>query len=725
MKKKRVFICITLILFFSCICCNFYTKDTYAVRTYFTDEVSLHGQLFSGDVLEQEFTLGEGDQGVQLLLGTYEEEFQKGVATAELFDASGDKVAEVEVSLTGVRDKEYVNFYFGRLDENLYNQECRVKFTFTDIDEQRARLFWAQNETEEYVCRLNSALQRYHLIMNGIKETTYLEYRDFRLFYVFALAVFMLYAAMYKVKWKAINARAWLETGKSFIKSHWQQMLLTAGLALGSATVAIIFEHLLAYDSDYSNPYRAFAIFAAIFIVAMMVAFRKTIWKQAHVFFFIVSMLLGTTYIFATPVLWIGWDEGLHYTKTEYLSYGATDHVSEAVDMVYNMYSQMNYDDIFQKADRLAWTEEINAVDKNGNMVTYLEGISISSVAYIPASIVLWIARVLGVDFTHRYMLGKMTNLFLYSLLIAMAIKCFKGRGKMIAAMVGLIPTSIIMASSYGYDWWIISFVILGYAYFIGELQSKGTISTKELIQSLAIMGIGLLAKAVYFPLMLPMMLLKKERYEDSKKARIIVLSAMLLLVASFMLPMMINVTQGAVAGGGDIRGGTDVNAGGQIAYILGNFGSYLKILFRYMWDYLNPDSAAQYITAMTYRGRGEYFTVCLIILGIAIALDNVEKTTFRKKEPLAVCGGYIGVLGALVLVITAIYVSFSDVGATTIDGCQPRYILPVLFPFLFFFGEKEMGVSDNVKSKALIWGMVGMAMIFLLACYKIFIVLF
>ena len=53
--------------------------------------------------------------------------------------------------------------------------------------------------------------------------------------------------------------------------------------------------------------------------------------------------------------------------------------------------------------------------------------------------------------------------------------------------------------------------------------------------------------------------------------------------------------------------------------------------------------------------------------------------------------------LFSLVLVATALYVSFTPVGLATVNGCQTRYVIPVLVPALavglnnkiFRIGEK------------------------------------
>lgn len=665
-NKKTVFSVITLILFLVCVCVNFYTKDAYAIRTYFSNSYDISARLYSGDVLEQEFTLVEGDQGIEFVAGTYLTVLDGGSAIAELYDANGDKVAEKEVSLAGTQDYQGVKFFFEDLDKSLYNQKCRVRFTFTDIDDQLLAVFRSGTSVKDYEYSINGEVQDHNLAMNGFKETTYIEYRDFRLFYILGIAVFLLYLALFKIDWKELKFSTCFNRIKEIVLTNW---------------------------------------------------------KQEHVVFFITAIFLGAVCVFSVPITAVSWDEQTHYAQTTYLSWGGTNRISEADSMIYSDYTKSNYDDIFIKENKEDWKIKINEIEEQGRMVEYFSPVQFSSITYMPASIALYIARILGFDFSTRFYIGKLTNILLYSFVVAYAIKLLKGRGKIIAATIGLIPTNIFMAASYGQDWWLIAFVILGYAMFLHELETHGRISICKYTKAVAVMCLGLVVKAVYFPIMIPMMLLKKERYEDSKKSRWIVVLGILLLVISFALPMFVNTATGATLGGGDIRGGERVNAVNQIIYILTNIPEYTATLFDFMWDYLQPDTYKKFLVQMGSRGRGDYYTLCIMLLVMATLMDNSENTLFRKKEKCAVIGAYVGALLSIILIITAMYVTYTPVGAHTVNGVQSRYITPLLFPFLFIAGENVLNVSGEIKRKIYLWCVIGMTFVSLHTFYSCFLI--
>lgn len=724
LKNKRViFAIIATVLFLVFFVGNFYTKNAYASNVYFTNAYVALEQLHSGDVIEQEFVLREGDEGVNVTLGTYMLTMGGGRIEAELLDSKGTLIGKTEVDLTGHMDNYPASLWFGELDESLYGQTLKIKMTFLDIDNELVTVYGSATDIDKYEATLNGEGLGWNITMDGIKATVFVEYSDFRNFFVCGFGILAAYLALFKIKWKELRPLDTLKKWVNIVRENWKKIVLTIGMILGCALIGNVAERYLSAESDYSNPYRAYAISIAVFIVVFAIVFHKYIWKRVHIFFMALVMLIGSVYIMAQPPTPVSHDEQLHYANTTYISWGATYNISVSDYYIYSMYTQRAYYDIFQKGQREAWVEEINTVDGQGELMSYTASTGLASIPYYLTAIVLYILRIFKFNFITRYLLGKFTNLFIYACCFGLSIKMLKGRGKLLMAMVGLIPTNILLASSYGYDWWVIAVVALGFAIFISELQTHDKISTKKFALSTLVICAGMLPKAVYFPLLLPMMLLKKDRYENSKKCRAITVIGALALVLSFILPLIISVDSGAVAGGGDIRGGSDVNAAGQIAFILGNLGEYMKVLFGYMKDYLNPDKSYAFLTGTAYQGAGEYFTVCLIVLAVAAALDNSNETVFKGREPVAVFGSYLGVFGAVVVVITALYVAYTGVGSATVSGCQPRYLAPIVFPFLFFVGENKVATSDEMKSKTFIWGALSMSLICLLTVYESFII--
>ena len=59
---------------------------------------------------------------------------------------------------------------------------------------------------------------------------------------------------------------------------------------------------------------------------------------------------------------------------------------------------------------------------------------------------------------------------------------------------------------------------------------------------------------------------------------------------------------------------------------------------------------------------------------------------------------------GTACLVATSMYIAFTPVGMGTINGCQPRYMLPLFFPAMMLLGV--MG-TDNQANRTIYNGVV------------------
>lgn len=151
--------------------------------------------------------------------------------------------------------------------------------------------------------------------------------------------------------------------------------------------------------------------------------------------------------------------------------------------------------------------------------------------------------------------------------------------------------------------------------------------------------------------------------------------------------------------GTGDVRGGGDINSIEQIKFILSNPVQYTKILLHFLKSYLSPDNSFWYLTYLLYYGQAQYFTICLCIIAVVTMVDNaVGRSDIEHNIPK-----YKWVMAGssfitIALVATALYIIFTAVGKDTVAGCQPRYILPILFPFLYFNIGLKVELEDSVK---------------------------
>lgn len=511
---------------------------------------------------------------------------------------------------------------------------------------------------------------------------------------------------------KTIGFFKWIVGNKKKVLLNAIALLFLAILAIGSS---LVFQK--AKDFDTYNPYVAYIIFGVFVVLFYAFKCRKTVHQYLHQYFFVMLMLVGTIHILiAPPLVGISWDDAIHYDKAAYISWEHKGQVAMLDDLQeYNHANFIAFEYGYTAEDRQEWKEFTDANDDQYTLVDVEYSMGLKCIAYIPSGIALAVGRGLGLSYIATYMFGKWISLLCYAIISSISIKILRDRGKILIATISMIPTLMFMASSYSYDGWVCAFIILGYAILFGTIQRGEKISLKRQLLATILLVIGIVPKAIYFPILLPLLFVKKQHYQMPAKSRCIALIAMLFLMSTFLLPLFING-----AGEGDLRGGAGVNSTEQISFMIANVTTYAKILLRFLAGYLSSDASVGYLTLMANYGQANYFTVCVIVVIIAAIIDN---RMYSEKEDVGRFFKIVVLFGAFVamaLSATALYISFTAVGSPTIAGCQPRYILPVLFIVVYVLSEMKLELSQKIKNNGFMLCTSSMALIFLYALYDL-----
>lgn len=341
---------------------------------------------------------------------------------------------------------------------------------------------------------------------------------------------------------------------------------------------------------------------------------------------------------------------------------------------------------------------------------------TLSTLGYIPSAFGLWLARILGLGFCNSVILGRIFNLLAFALTFFIAIRVVPAK-KTLFAIIGLIPSSLFFAANYSYDPWLISMTALGCALLFREMWSnKKHFSLRKIAPSLLVSSLGIAVKATYFPVLGLFLLMPQNKFRTKKQRATyyaIVIAVALLLLVSFALPFLFAGSSNT----GDARGGDGVNPIGQVAFILGDPIGYGAMLAQYFAStYFSPSYAPSFLLNYAYLGQigsGYSQTAWILIYGwipfftpLACALTDGSKLSAKTAGIGQSVWSATMFLFSLVLVATAMYVSFTPVGHDTVNGCQARYILPLLVPALAcIFNNKHQPILADSATKMLFLG--------------------
>ncbi len=417
--------------------------------------------------------------------------------------------------------------------------------------------------------------------------------------------------------------------------------------------------------------------------------------EKLHIYFAVAASILGTIIIIAQPATTLySPDDQIHYQRTiDWFWSNPKYTVGEFASTDIGMANNIGRDAIFSAEEqaeqaRQMDSRELSTATKAGNLYpTY------DKVIYLPSAIGYYLAKSVGLPFSIYFRVGKLFGLLSYVLLIAYAIKILKF-GKRILALLALIPSCIFIASQYSYD----PIVFSGLAVFFAKVlnlifDKKERFTFGNAIIIIASISYAAFAKAVFAPFMLLVLFIPKDKFTNEKQckyAKAGLIAVMILLLATFVLPAL----SGEMSG--DLRGG-DTSVTKQMGLVVTHPFEYTELLRANSFELFSDR-----MFSMSTLGRFGYmpnslldsnlYYIFFIVMILVCFLDN-GGNKLEKKHRIAILSLIAFVI---ILIWTAMYLSFTPVGLGIINGVQSRYFTPLLFPLLLCLQSKS--IKNNIK---------------------------
>lgn len=424
----------------------------------------------------------------------------------------------------------------------------------------------------------------------------------------------------------------------------------------------------------------------------------------------------GILITWSSPLSFVSWDESIHYRRSDTMSLQSV--VQQPVldvfwraHVVTSSFSAREQDQInafFDTQPALEVAGEPSAVTGIDRFFHWYR-----EIGYVPAAAGLFTGRLLDLPNHEVFRAGRVANLLVYAFLIACAV-AVTPVGKLTMAVIGLLPTSIFLASHYSYDPWLIAWCMLGLAFFLRIASKRNPpASSFEKLLVLAAPFIAVGPKAIYCLVILLPLLLSSESLGSRREAfafRSAVVLAFLFSLASFLLPFLLNGP-----GTGDSRGGAGVNSTAQVAYVLSNPMTYASDLLKFMKGYLDPIQLSGLSVDWANLGNIRGFGLLLILLLSAVLADAlhagaIHPTVLNARTRLFMIG--ISMV-TVALVCSALYVSYTPVAHHTFNGVQKRYLTPLLaFLLIALIPMLKIVRAESVSPNRAGWPLIAVGLV-------------
>ena len=445
---------------------------------------------------------------------------------------------------------------------------------------------------------------------------------------------------------------------------------------------------------------------------------RKMLKSNIALYSAIIIFLVGGMYALLEPVSdGVCWDDETHATLSFKLANMVDKRESLAeVELVYGFLDTIYNKTIYNRHYSEYSNNQIDYIDEQNFFFKRDEGIAslqIINIVYIPFVVGHMISQGLSLPHHICYIIGKLFNLLFFTLICYWAMKVFPG-SKICILFISLIPTVLFMAGGYSYDPWLICLILLAYAMIFNcRNKSENEIQVRDFILIPFIFSFAILAKPVYFVMIIPAFFISINKFKNKKTCiiyRLVIIGSIVLPFVSLIINNILN------PGIGDTRGGDDVNATEQISFIMNNIPFAIKVFVKFLINYLNPFMEGHnYLNNLGYSGEveGWIITLVVILLGFILNSDR-EVINIKFIEKILWIFVYICVAG---LCAVSMYVYYTGVGKSTVEGCQGRYILPMLFPLLYVVTNNKKCVTFVNKYR----GIINIVFIILLFLINVF----
>lgn len=475
-----------------------------------------------------------------------------------------------------------------------------------------------------------------------------------------------------------------------YLKNHFKPILFF----IIFSSLNFLFTYLL--FSSYNLPIDiTFIVISIISFIVEIILFyllfksKSSRWPIEKIFL-VFSLIVGSFYVLAIPIGRAP-DEESHFFRAYELSNGhLVSDINENGDIGTAESSSIEIIRDFKEKNvtysEIASNIDIYPEEEQSFVVTSAYNYNIFS--YLPQVVGIWLGRIFNLSLLRTAYLAKFINLIVCIIILYFSIKYIPIFKKFLflqaflpvtmQAMASFSPDGLVIATATA----LISLVL----YFIYSYQH--TFQPKHYFLIFIICLFLSMSKIAYAPLCLLLFAIPAQRFGSWQKKICIILGIGASIFAVLVLWLIMAPSMQSVS-----------DSSAQISTILGNPIGYLAII-------LHSVSANFNLYLLGFFGSYlEWFNIMLspvyiipnIVIFIILCHQTSQTLTITKTFK------YLAILVSTILAFmtfTTMFIQWTNIGATIIDGVQGRYFIPIMLLIPSFFLRTKKPNSKPLHSK-------------------------
>lgn len=478
------------------------------------------------------------------------------------------------------------------------------------------------------------------------------------------IIVYLIFIILY-----CIFKNKFLETAEETFKNKTKRIITYIVMAISAISCIYFLIFVKRSGMDFVR-YGSVRIIISLLTTLFVIYVSKDISKNV----IIAGCTFGIVFTFSTDYNH-AIDEKKHFMSALNVSFLNFDYVENPITdteiaKIPHLTKYVSIDEFLKNNYTPSITDEVDMEDTPSTPASY------NLLVYVFPGLGIAIARLLNGSIIDMYILGRIMNLALYTLLVYIATKLLPFK-KNIFFVVAFMPYMLLLASSYSADGVCLGTIYIFIAYCLKLYKENEKISLKQFVILAILFGIMLIGKGVgYLPIAILVFILPLiKTIKENKKywPAMISCGIIFIILGTFFVIYMKNKN---LSTEGDNRGEEGINSVEQLKEILTNPILDLKVASNHILDTLvnfNWLTALQPDVFFTSYSENTIFIMLFVIFYISLTEDDYN---FKIKDKIILILSFLLPYG---MTSAILYLSFTPVGDLHILGYQARYIFPIL----------------------------------------------
>lgn len=302
---------------------------------------------------------------------------------------------------------------------------------------------------------------------------------------------------------------------------------------------------------------------------------------------------------------------------------------------------------------------------------------------YIPQIFGITLARLLHLNSIQLLIMGRLFALIWYCFIMFWTIR-FIPFGKLTIFIIGILPMTLQQIVSFNYDSVLFGLCFFLYSYLLKLIYTDAKITHKNILIIAGLIISLASLKFVYLPLLILALFIPYSKFGSKKKKGTIAGFSIILAVITILLTRLPAMQNALSTGEGAIKG-TKISLG----YCLQNPTIALQTFFRTI-----ERNTSDYLFQMMGSSLGWLDTyipnIIAVIFIIFILISTLQKrnASIQITTPIKYAS-ILTFLGISAIIFVVLYLDWTSIGDSVIQGIQGRYFLPIL-PLIYIIAQNK-----------------------------------